>query len=133
MVLQFINGERPVIGKGAQGHRMLHQSTVFAPGHQAGLGLKPAFLTWSARHRGHSLRLLQAALTTFPDPAWSSPSMAIIANAWGNFADLAFADPSLPRIRRLLTSKAVPDRFKFILNYWFSMRVGPSTLPAPYT
>ncbi|EQC24730.1 hypothetical protein SDRG_17377, partial [Saprolegnia diclina VS20] len=134
MILQFINGEPPVIGEGAQGHRMLHQSTVFAPKHQAGLGLKPAFFPWSARHRGHSLRFLQAALTTSPDPAWSSPSMAVIANAyapWGDFADLAFADPSLPRIRRLLTSKAVPDRFKFMLNYWFSMRVGPSTLPAP--
>ncbi|OQR87928.1 hypothetical protein ACHHYP_07832 [Achlya hypogyna] len=134
MILQFINGEPPVIGEGAQGHRLLHQSIVFAPKHQAGLGLKPALFTWSARHRGHSLRFLQAALTSYPDPAWSSPSMAVIAHAyapWGNFADLAFADPTLPRIRRLLTSSAVPGRFKFMLNYWFDMRVGPSTLPAP--
>ncbi|KDO28664.1 hypothetical protein SPRG_20150, partial [Saprolegnia parasitica CBS 223.65] len=134
MILQFINGEPPVIGAGAQGHRLLHQSIVFAPKHQAGLGLKPALVTWSARHRGHSLRYMQAALTTSPVPAWSSPSMAVVANAyapWGNFADLAFADPSLPRIRRLLTSKAVPDRFKLMLKYWFDIRVGPSTLPAP--
>ncbi len=134
MILQFINGEPPVIGEGAQGHRLLHQSIIFAPKHQAGLGLKPALFTWSARHRGHSLHFLHAALTSSPDPAWSSPSMAVIANAyapWGNFADLAFADPTLPRIRRLLTSSAVPGRFKFMLNYWFDIRVGPSTLPAP--
>ncbi|KDO22799.1 hypothetical protein SPRG_22284, partial [Saprolegnia parasitica CBS 223.65] len=55
--------------------------------------------------------------------------MAVVANAfapWGSFAD-----PSLPRILRLLTSKAMPDRFKFMLKYWFDIRVGPSTLPAP--
>ncbi|KDO29714.1 hypothetical protein SPRG_22169 [Saprolegnia parasitica CBS 223.65] len=130
----FINGEPPVIGAGAQGHRLLHQSIVFALKHQAGLGLKPALVTWSARHRGHSLRYMQAVLLTSPVPAWSSPSMAVVANAyapWGNFADLAFADPLLPRIRRLLTSKAVPDRFKFMLKYWFDICVGPSTVPAP--
>ncbi|ETV95544.1 hypothetical protein H310_10988 [Aphanomyces invadans] len=120
MILQFINGEQPVIGEGAQEHRLLLQNIVFAPKHRAGLGLKPAFFTWSARHGGHSLRFLQAALTTSPDPAWSSPSMAVIANTyapWGNFADLAFADPTLARIRRLLTSSAVPGRFQFMLNY----------------
>ncbi|RHY20096.1 hypothetical protein DYB32_010114 [Aphanomyces invadans] len=85
-------------------------------------------------YRALKLRFLQAVLTTSPDPAWSSPSMAVIANAyapWGKFADLAFADPTLPRIRRLLTSSAVPGRFQFMLNYWFDMRVGPSTPPAP--
>ncbi|EQC40229.1 hypothetical protein SDRG_02877 [Saprolegnia diclina VS20] len=48
-----------------------------------------------------------------------------------SFADLAFADPTLPRIWRLLTSSAVPNRFQFMLTYWFDMRVGPSTLQAP--
>jgi len=82
LILQFVNGEPPTLGKGAQGHRLLNQNIVFAPKSQAGLGLKHAFTRWTACHRGHSIRYLQAALKSSPAPAWASPGMPIIAKAY---------------------------------------------------